>query len=100
MAHRVAIIHRGEIVLEGEKEALLTRFAGEHYLLELEAPPPLEVLKRLRALGVEGEGPFLFRGDGEVLWKVLEALRPLPLKRVAKAEADLLEVFLKAVGHA
>jgi ABC-2 type transport system ATP-binding protein len=100
LAHRVAIIHRGEIVLEGEKEALLTRFAGEHYLLELEAPPPLEVLKRLRALGVEGEGPFLFRGDGEVLWKVLEALRPLPLKRVAKAEADLLEVFLKAVGHA
>jgi ABC-2 type transport system ATP-binding protein len=100
LAHRVAIIHRGEIVLEGEKEALLARFAGEHYVLELEAPPPLEVLKRLRALGVEGEGPFLFRGDGEALWKVLEALRPLPLKRVAKAEADLLEVFLKAVGHA
>jgi ABC-2 type transport system ATP-binding protein len=100
LAHRVAIIHRGEIVLEGEKEALLARFAGEHYVLELEAPPPLEVLKRLRALGVEGEGPFLFRGDGTALWAILEALRPLPLKRVAKAEADLLEVFLKAVGHA
>ncbi|WP_117237943.1 ABC transporter ATP-binding protein [Thermus sediminis] len=100
LAHRVAIIHRGEIVLEGEKEALLARFAGEHYVLELEAPLPLEVLRRLRALGVEGEGPFLFRGDGEALWRVLEALRPLPLKRVARAEADLLEVFLKVVGHA
>lgn len=100
LADRVAIIHRGSLVLEGEKQALLSRFAGEHYVLELEVPPPAEVLGRLRALGVEGEGPFLFRGDGEALWRVLEAVRPLPLRRVAKAEADLLEVFLKAVARA
>lgn len=100
LAHRVAIIHRGEVVLEEEKETLLSRFAGEHYVLELEHAPTPEVLARLRALGVEGEGPFLFRGDGEALWRVLEALRPLPLRRVARAEADLLEVFLKVVGHA
>lgn len=100
LADRVAIIHRGEVVLEEEKERLLTRFAGDHYVLELEGPAPREVLARLRALGVEGEGPFLFRGNGEALWRVLEALKPLPLKRVAKAEADLLEVFLKVVGHA
>lgn len=72
LADRVAIIHRGSLVLEGEKQALLSRFAGEHYVLELEVPPPAEVLGRLRALGVEGEGPFLFRGDGEALWRVLE----------------------------
>ncbi|MEN2982292.1 MAG: ABC transporter ATP-binding protein [Thermus sp.] len=100
LADRVAIIHRGEVVLEEEKERLLARFAGDHYVLELEGPAPREVLARLRALGVEGEGPFLFRGNGEALWRVLEALKPLPLKRVAKAEADLLEVFLKVVGHA
>ena len=100
LADRVAIIHRGSLVLEGEKQALLSRFVGEHYVLELEVPPPAEVLGRLRALGVEGEGPFLFRGDGEALWRVLEAVRPLPLRRVAKAEADLLEVFLKAVARA
>ncbi|WP_105318363.1 ABC transporter ATP-binding protein [Thermus tenuipuniceus] len=100
LAHRVAIVHRGEVVLEESKEALLARFAGEHYVLELEAPPPPGVLARLRALGVEGEGPFLVRGDGEALWRVLEALKPLPLKKVAKAEADLLEVFLKVVGRA
>ncbi|RDI96487.1 ABC transporter ATP-binding protein [Meiothermus sp. QL-1] len=100
LADRVAIIHRGEVVLVEDKERLLARFAGNHYVLELESPPPPAVLARLRALGVEGEGPFLFRGDGEALWQVLEALRPLPLKRVARAEADLLEVFLKVVGHA
>ena len=100
LAHQVAIIHRGEVVLEESKEALLARFAGEHYVLELEAPPPPGVLAQLRALGVEGEGPFLVRGDGEALWRVLEALKPLPLKKVAKAEADLLEVFLKVVGRA
>ncbi|MCX7849548.1 ABC transporter ATP-binding protein [Thermus sp.] len=100
LADRVAIIHRGEVILEEEKERLLARFAGDHYVLELEGPAPREVLARLRALGVEGEGPFLFRGTGEALWRVLEALKPLPLKRVAKAEVDLLEVFLKVVGHA
>ncbi|WP_038055357.1 ABC transporter ATP-binding protein [Thermus amyloliquefaciens] len=100
LADRVAIIHRGEVVLEESKEALLARFAGEHYLLELETPPPPGVLARLRTLGVEGEGPFLVRGSGEGLWEVLEALKPLPLKKVAKAEADLLEVFLKVVDRA
>ena len=100
LAHRIAIIHRGRIVLEGTKGEILARFAGNHYVLELETPPPQEVLSRLRALGVEGEGPFLYRGDGEGLWRVLEALKPLPLKRVARAEADLLEVFLKVVEHA
>ncbi|KHG66523.1 multidrug ABC transporter ATP-binding protein [Thermus sp. 2.9] len=100
LADRIAIIHRGEVVLEEEKGALLARFAGDHYVLELEGPVPEGALARLRALGVEGDGPFLFRGDGKALWRVLEALKPLPLKRVAKAEADLLEVFLKVVGHA
>jgi len=100
LADRIAIIHRGEVVLEEEKGALLARFAGDHYVLEVEGPLPGAVLARLRALGVEGEGPFLFRGDGEALWAVLDALKPLPLKRVAKAEADLLEIFLKVVGHA
>ncbi|WP_022798888.1 ABC transporter ATP-binding protein [Thermus islandicus] len=100
LADRVAIIHRGSLVLEGEKQALLSRFAGEHYVLELEVSPPAEVLSRLRSLGVEGEGPFLFRGDGEALWRVLEAVKPLPLRRVAKAEADLLEVFLRVVARA
>ncbi|GLV47925.1 ABC transporter ATP-binding protein [Thermus sp. LT1-2-5] len=100
LADRIAIIHQGEVVLEGEKKSLLARFAGDHYVLELEGPVPEGVLARLRTLGVEGDGPFLFRGNGEALWQVLEALKPLPLKRVARAEADLLEVFLKVVGHA
>ncbi|MCH1927196.1 hypothetical protein L6232_20505, partial [Shewanella sp. C31] len=100
LADRIAIIHRGRIVLEGPKGEILARFAGDHYVLELEAPAPPEVLGRLRALGVEGEGPFLYRGSGEGLWRVREAVKPLPLKRVARAEADLLEIFLKVVGHA
>lgn len=100
LADRVAIIHRGEVVLEEAKECLLSRFAGEYYVLELEEAPPPEALKRLRALGVEGEGSFFFRGDPNALWQVLEAVKPLPLKKVAKAEADLLEIFLKVVGHA
>lgn len=99
LAHRVAIIHRGALVLEGEKEEILRRFAGDHYVIEPEGPLPHEVLARLRALGVEGEGPFLYRGDAIGLWGVLEALKPHPLKRVARAETGLLEVFLEVVGR-
>ncbi len=100
LADRVAIIHQGEVVVEETKEGLLARFAGEHYVLELEEKPALEVIKQLRALGVEGEGPFFFRGNAQALWQVLEAVKPLPLKKVAKGETDLLEIFLKVVGHA
>lgn len=99
LAHRVAIVHKGRLVLEGEKEEILRRFAGNHYVIEPEGPLPAEVLARLRALGVEGEGPFLYRGDGAGLWQVLEALRPHPLRRVARAETGLLEVFLEVVGR-
>ncbi len=97
LASRVAILHRGRVVLEGPKREVLERFSGSHFVIELEAPLPPE---KARALGLEGEGPYIYRGDAEGLWRVLEALKPLPLRKVARAEADLLEVFLKVVGHA
>jgi len=103
LASRLAIIQRGKILLEGRTAEVLGRFAGEHYVVELETPPPLppERLASLRALGLEGEGPsYVYHGDGEGLWRLLEALKPWPLKKVARAETDLLEVFLKVVGRA
>jgi ABC-2 type transport system ATP-binding protein len=101
LASRLAIIQRGKILLEGRTTEVLGRFAGEHYVVELETPLPPERLASLRALGLEGEGPsYVYHGDGEGLWRLLEALKPWPLKKVARAETDLLEVFLKVVGRA
>ncbi len=100
LAQRVAIIQRGRIVLEGRTAEVLARFAGEHYLIELDTPLSPQQLAALRSLGLEGQGPtYVYQGDNEGLWRLLEALKPLPIKKVARAEADLLEVFLKVVNH-
>lgn len=101
LASRIAIIQQGRIVLEGRTPELLGRFAGEHYLIETETPLSPAQLSHLRSLGLEGEGPpYVYHGDSDGLWRLLEALKPTPLKKVARAEADLLEVFLKVVGRA
>jgi len=101
LADRVVILERGRIVLEGRTAEVLNRFAGEHYVVELETPPSPAQLAALRPLGLQGEGTaYVYQGDAEGLWQVLEGLKPLPLKKVARAEADLLEVFLKVVGRA
>ncbi len=101
LADRVVILERGRIVLEGRTAEVLNRFAGEHYVVELETPPSPAQLAALRPLGLQGEGTaYVYQGDAEGLWQVLEVLKPLPLKKVARAETDLLEVFLKVVGRA
>lgn len=101
LAARLVILQAGRIVLEGQTGTVLQRFSGEHYTIELETPLSPDQLAALRPLGLQGEGPeYIFEGDPAGLWQVLEALKPLPLKKVARAETNLLEVFLKVVGRA
>ncbi len=104
LADRVAIIRKGKIVAEDRTEALLQRFSGEHYVIELEGVLDEARKETLLSLGARVEdGRVLYWGDSEGLWRVLEALRPLPLRRLEKDRADLTEVFLRLVkegGHA
>lgn len=99
LAARLVILQAGRIVLEGQTGTVLQRFSGEHYTIELETPLSPDQLAALRPLGLEGP-EYIFQGDPAGLWQVLEALKPLPLKKVARAETNLLEVFLKVVGRA
>ncbi|WP_293181561.1 ABC transporter ATP-binding protein [Oceanithermus sp.] len=98
LSHRVAIIREGRIVAEDHTDALLARFSGEQYEIEVAGEIDAARRERLRALGAEPlEGRVVYLGAPEGLWGVLEALRPLPILRVEKDRADLTEVFLKLI---
>ncbi len=98
LSHRVAIIREGRIVAEDHTDALLVRFSGEQYEIEVVGKIDAARRERLRALGAEPlDGRVVYLGAPEGLWDVLEALRPLPILRVEKDRADLTEVFLKLI---
>jgi len=98
LSDRVAIIREGKIIAEDNTEALLARFSGEQYEIEVAAELDDERRNRLRQLGAEPlNGRIVYLGPPQNLWQVLEVLRPLPLVRVEKDRADLTEVFLKLV---
>lgn len=98
LSGRVAIIREGRIIAEDRTEALLARFSGEQYEIEVAAAIDDDRRSRLRQLGAEPlNGRIVYLGPPQRLWQVLEVLRPLPLIRVEKDRADLTEVFLKLV---
>ena len=98
LSHRVAIIREGRIVAEDATPRLLARFSGEQYEIEVEGGLDDARRERLVRLGAEPlDGRIVYVGSPEGLWDVLEALRPLPILRVEKDRADLIEVFLKLV---
>ena len=101
LAHRVAIIQKGRIVAEDRTEALLRRFSGDHYVIELDGVLDASRRTALLALGARVEdGRVLYLGDPEGLWQVLEVLQPLPIRLLEKDRADLTEVFLKLIQEA
>ncbi|MCP4655709.1 MAG: ABC transporter ATP-binding protein [bacterium] len=95
IAHRVAIIDRGEIVAEEATPELLERFSGEGYRIELGTALTGALSERLVQLGASVDGSSLeYVGDADGLYRVFELLRPLPIVRVEKAGASLTDVFL------
>jgi len=100
LSDRVAIIQKGRIVAEERTEALIERFSGDFYEIELaEAVDPARA-GRLSELGAWVEdGVVRYRGEAQGLWAVLEVLRGLTLVRVERDKADLTEVFLKLIAE-
>jgi len=98
LSDRVAIIREGRIVAKDRTKTLLARFSGEQYEIEVAAELDEPRRSRLAGLGAEvTDGRVVYVGDPDGLWRVLEALRPLPILRVEKDRADLTEVFLRLV---
>lgn len=98
LSHRVAIINKGEIVVEKPTDVLIRQFSGTTYQIELETPLDSQRQSQLADLGVDFPTAQTLRlAQGEVLYSVLEILKPLPLVRVYKEQANLTDVFLKLV---
>lgn len=97
LSDRVAIINQGEIVVEEPTSLLIRQFSGSAYLIELEQPLDAQRSSKLAGLGVRLQGTQIHVPESEALYQILEILRPLPLVRVEKEQANLADIFLKFV---
>ncbi len=98
LADRIAIIQKGEILAESPTTELIRQFSGTAYKIEIAAALDTARLTELETIGADiVDGQTIYVRKQELLYKVLEILKPLPLHRVEKDEADLKEIFLQIV---
>lgn len=98
LSDRVAIINSGELVAEAATADLIQQFSGSAYLIEAEEAINADRLRKLEALGVTIDSNQIIRvAEPTTLYAALEILKPLPLLRVQKDQANLTDVFLKLV---
>jgi len=98
LADRIAIIQKGEILAESPTGELIRKFSGTAYKIEIAAALDKARLTELETIGADIiDGQIIYVRKQELLYKVLEILKPLPLHRVEKDEADLREIFLQIV---
>ena len=100
LSDRVAIIQKGEIVAESTTRDLIRQFSGNSYKIETEVLLDPERMAELETIGAEvKDRKTIYIDEQELLYKVLEIIKPIPLRRVEKDEADLTQIFLKLVGN-
>ena len=98
LSDQVAIINKGEIVVQQPTEQLIRQFSGSSYRIQLEQAIDSERLTRFEALGVDSQNEqTLYVANLKTLYQVLEMLKPLPIVQVQKDRANLTDVFLKLV---
>jgi len=97
LSDRVAIINKGEIIAEQSTEKLIRQFSGTAYTLELENNLDLIRASKIEALGGVVDAKTIYLRKPETLYQVFNILKPLPLVRVEKDQANLTEIFLKLV---
>ncbi len=98
LSDRVAIIKTGEIIAEESTHELIRSFSGTAYIVETESNLDQYQQQILATLGgwQEGENRLHIHGTEE-LYKMLAALKPLPIVQVKKDSSDLTQVFLKLI---
>ena len=106
ICNRIALIHRGEIVLQGAVEEL--RRGGTGYVADLSFEPPPEAIEILRAepdlgfLGHRGR-ELLFDPEGDRgIPRIAEALSRLGLEieAIRRRRASLEEIYRRVLGEA
>lgn len=97
LSDRVAIINKGEIIAQKPTHELIRQFSGTAYTLELENYLDPNRVSQIDALGGVVDGKIIYLRKPETLYQVFDLLKPLPLVRVKKDQANLTEIFLKLV---
>lgn len=98
LSDRVAIINKGEIVVEEPTAELIRQFSGSAYLVETETAIDADRCDQLASLDIELQSDRLIRvPDAGLLYRVLDILKPISLLQVKKDQANLTDVFLKLV---
>lgn len=100
LSDRVAIIQKGEIIISTSTRDLIKQFSGTAYIIEVEGELDKLQIQKLQVLNAQVQaGKIVYMGSSELLYSVIEVLKPLPIIQVKKDAADLTEIFLKLVGE-
>jgi ABC-2 type transport system ATP-binding protein len=100
LSDRVAIIQKGEIIASESTRDLIQQFSGTAYVIEVAGELNGLQLQLLHNLNAQVQaGKIVYMGSPELLYSVIEVLKPLPILQVKKDSADLTEIFLKLVGE-
>lgn len=102
LSDRVALINQGRIIVEELTSDLIRQFSGTAYRIQISQSLDPERLSKLETLGVtmtdqEVAISQLMVHDPDLLYPVLEILRPLPLEQIQRDQANLTGIFLKLV---
>lgn len=97
LSDRVAIINQGEIVVEEPTAELIRQFSNTAYAIELEQELDQDRLNKIERLGVTISNQIIYVSELDLLYKILDVVRPLPFVRIMKDQASLEEIFLKLV---
>lgn len=96
LSDRVAIINQGAIVRMARTTDLIAAFSGGMYEVVMEDLPEA-VRQKAEEMGATVAENTLRVPDGEMLYQLLEILRPGVIVSVARQQANLTDIFLQLV---
>jgi ABC-2 type transport system ATP-binding protein len=97
LSDRVAIINQGNIIVEEPTSDLIRQFSGTAYTIELEQPLDPARSAQIATIGGIVAYSQIHVHHPQLLYPVLEILKPLPIVRLEREQANLTEIFLKLV---
>lgn len=98
LSDRIAIIQNGEILAESPTQKLIQQFSGTAYKIEIEATLDKVRIAELETIGADIEDEKkIYISKPELLYKVLDILKYMPIKSVTKEQANLKKIFLDIV---
>ena len=97
LSDRVAIVKKGEIAIEESTDDLIRRFSGSAYRIEIEGELDSDRSSKLQHLGASVDRNTIHVTETSMLYSALEILKPMPVVRIEKDQANLFDIFLQMI---